>query len=78
MIGRPAVAAQAAGPAGDGDGHARSSAAKAEANLRKDTLAAEEARAEPADGRPTPIEHAMNGAETQVSEEGTNLLAEAK
>jgi hypothetical protein len=51
---------------------------QAEANLRRDTRAAESATAAPAEGAPTPMEHVLNEAETRVSEEGTNLLAEAK
>jgi small conductance mechanosensitive channel len=53
------------------------SAAQAEANLRHDTRAAE--RASPvADGRQTPIEHALEQAESRVSDEGENLLADGK
>jgi small conductance mechanosensitive channel len=50
---------------------------QAAANLRRDTHAADNATAETSEERPTPIEHALNEAETRVSEEGTNLLAGA-
>ena len=52
-------------------------ASRAESNLRKDAHAAEAARSAPADGQPTPVERALNQAETRVSEEGANLLATA-
>ncbi|WP_422928247.1 mechanosensitive ion channel family protein [Singulisphaera sp. PoT] len=48
--------------------------AQAEANLRKDTRAAEAAAATLQDGEATPAEHALNQAMAHVSEEGTNLL----
>jgi len=49
--------------------------AQAEANLRKDSKAAEEASAAPQEGETTPAEHALNQAMANVSDEGTNLLA---
>ncbi len=53
------------------------SAAQAEANLRHDTRAAE--HASPVDdGHRTPIEHALKQAESRVSDEGENLLADGK
>jgi small-conductance mechanosensitive channel len=50
----------------------------AESNLRRDARAAEDAKAVPKDDRPTPMEHVLNAAESRVSEEGTNLLVEAR
>jgi small-conductance mechanosensitive channel len=47
---------------------------QAEANLRRDLHAAENASASRGDGRPTPVEHVLNAAESRVSEEGANLL----
>jgi small conductance mechanosensitive channel len=47
---------------------------QAEANLRHDTKAAEGAADAPAGGRPTPAEHALNVAESCVTDEGANLL----
>ncbi len=49
--------------------------AQAEANLRKDSRAADAASSAPIDGAATPAEHALNQAMAHVSEEGTNLLA---
>ncbi len=51
------------------------SASRAASNLRKDANAVEAARSTPANGQPTPVEHALNESETRVSEEGANLLA---
>jgi small-conductance mechanosensitive channel len=53
------------------------SAEQAEANLRQDTHAAQKAQPV-ADGRQTPIEHALKQAESRVSDEGENLLADGK
>lgn len=50
--------------------------AQAEANLRRDSRAAAKVSIEPAEGEATPAEHVMNEAETRVSDEGENLLAE--
>jgi hypothetical protein len=82
------IAPAAAPPAGsigngNGNGDARSpqpavSHEQCEANLRRDTRAAESATAAPAAGASTPMGHVLNEAETRVSDEGTNLLAEAK
>lgn len=47
---------------------------QAEANLRQDSRAAEDASAAPADGRDTPLEHAVNQAKDHLDEEGANLL----
>jgi len=52
-------------------------ASRAESNLRKDAHAAEAARTAPTGGQPTPVERALNQAETRVSDEGANLLATA-
>jgi hypothetical protein len=51
---------------------------QAEANLQRDTRAAESATAAPAAGATTPMGHVLNEAETRVSGEGANLLEEAK
>jgi hypothetical protein len=82
------IAPAAAPPAGsigngNGNGDARSpqpavSHEQCEANLRRDTRAAESATAAPAAGASTPMEHVLNEAESRVSEEGTNLLAESR
>jgi len=53
-------------------------AARAEANLRRDARAAATAKAVVTDGHPTPVQRALDEPETRVSEEGTNLLVEAK
>ena len=42
-----------------------------------DKKAAETLTAVPADGETSVVDHVMNAAETHVSEEGTNLLAES-
>jgi small-conductance mechanosensitive channel len=60
----------------DGSPAARAEA-KAEANLRKDARAAEKASGAPEEGCATPMQHVLNEAETRVSDEGTNLLAQA-
>jgi small conductance mechanosensitive channel len=52
--------------------------AQAEANLKRDSHAANIATAVPAAGRSTPIEHALSTSDTHVSEEGTNLLGNGK
>lgn len=52
-------------------------ASRAESNLRQDAHAAEAARTAPPSGEPTPVERALNQAETRVSDEGANLLATA-
>ena len=49
---------------------------EAEANLRLDQQVAETLTAVPADGEKTMMEHVLGHEESQVSEEGTNLLAE--
>lgn len=53
-------------------------AARAEANLRRDARAAATAKAVVTDGQQTPVQRALDEPDTHVSEEGTNLLAEAK
>ena len=50
---------------------------QADVNLRMDKKAAETLTAVPADGETSVVDHVMNSAETHVSEEGTNLLAES-
>lgn len=50
---------------------------QAKANLRQDSRAADVASAAPTPGHDTPVEHVMNQAMANVSEEGTNLLATA-
>jgi hypothetical protein len=52
--------------------HAPVAAEQAAANLRHDSQAA--ASATLSNGRATPVEHALQQAETRVSEEGVNLL----
>ena len=47
---------------------------QAEANLQRDSHAADHALIEPASGMETVEEHVMNEAETRVSDEGENLL----
>ncbi len=55
--------------------HSRHDAAsQAAANLRRDARAAQSAALAPADGRATPMEHALEQAETRVSDEGANLI----
>ena len=50
---------------------------QARANLREDSRAADSAKVVAPNGRPTPMEHVLQEAETHVSEEGTNLLVGA-
>jgi hypothetical protein len=49
---------------------------QAAANLRRDARAAMSATLAPADGRTTPMEHALEQPETRVSDEGANLIPE--
>jgi small conductance mechanosensitive channel len=51
-------------------------ASQAAANLRRDAKAARAATVVPADGRATPMEHALEQPETRVSAEAVNLLQE--
>jgi len=51
---------------------------QAEANLRKDTEAADAATAEPADHQATPIDHAIKQAEVEAVAEGGNMLVNGK
>ena len=44
--------------------------------MRMDKKAAEILTAVPVNGETSVVDHVMNSAETHVSEEGTNLLAE--
>jgi small-conductance mechanosensitive channel len=73
----PATPAPSVAPAPNST-DAAALAARAEANLKRDAAAAASARAVPAAGHPTPVEHALEAAETHVSEEGTNLLVNGK
>jgi small conductance mechanosensitive channel len=50
--------------------------AQADVNMRMDKKAAENLSAVPANGETSVVDHVMSSAETHVSEEGTNLLAE--
>ena len=50
---------------------------QADVNMRRDKIAAETLTAVPANGETRVVDHVMNSAETHVSEEGTNLLAES-
>jgi hypothetical protein len=50
---------------------------QADVNMRMDKKAAETLTAVPANGETSVVDHVMNSAETHVSEEGTNLLAES-
>jgi small conductance mechanosensitive channel len=49
---------------------------QAHVNMQMDKKAAETLTAVPANGETSVVDHVMNSAETHVSEEGTNLLAE--
>jgi hypothetical protein len=70
------------------DGHARPDATlrpcaivtaeQAKANLRHDTKAAANGSTLPTNGRHSPLEHAVNQAESHVSDEGENLLEDHK
>jgi small-conductance mechanosensitive channel len=51
---------------------------QAHANLMTDTRAADAASPVPKNGRSTPMEHVLSEAETRVSDEGDNLLANGK
>jgi small conductance mechanosensitive channel len=77
VLGTRPPAAQGA-DAENGQPQAQDNGARAQANLRRDSHAAETARAAPANGQETPMQRALNEAESRVSEEGTNLLAEAE
>jgi small conductance mechanosensitive channel len=72
-----AAAAPAAAPA-NGRSPDADPDTRAEANLRKDVRAAEQANGACPDGRATPLQHVLNEAETRVSDEGANLLAAAR
>ncbi len=48
--------------------------AQAQANLRRDSHAADAATAVPAEGHSTPLEHAQKTTDAHVGEEGANLL----
>ena len=45
--------------------------------MRMDKKAAERLTAVPVNGETSVVDHVMNSAETHVSEEGTNLLADS-
>jgi small-conductance mechanosensitive channel len=53
-------------------------AEQAKANLRHDTRAAANGSTLPTNGRHSPLEHAVNQAESHVSDEGENLLGDHK